>query len=587
MASGESGTSQILDGSAGVADAATAAAEQEGESRARSATGLDRRLTREAKRLCSRRYAKQIRRDDPRLRDSVRDLIASIGTKDKKLAGRGATLFQVGRYLLSRQNDPQDPRRVVTLLRKLHRTVDTFSRLALDNELQGIAAAAVDKRRAQIVGRLFGWDGGGTRTLQSVGDEVGLSRERIRQIASRFGDMMVGRKPFAPSLDRTLRLITRYAPDTEEIHSQLMAHKLVTGAFQLDGIAKACDALGRRAPFKFQAIAEVARLVRRAGRKSIEHWGVASIADVANRVASEHSQSVSPEFVARTMQKEAGFRWLDAATGWFWLAATPRNRAINQMRKILSVTSHIDVSELREGMSRHYRVEGFAPPRRVLLELCRQIPEYKVEDQTISADPPLDYERVLAETERTMTRIMLANGRVMRRGDFESRCLEAGMKRSTFYMYLDYSPILARYAPGVYGLRGANVTPGQIQTLIPGRTPQKVVLDNGWTKGGQIWIAARLSQAVLASGVLGIPSGVKRFVNGQFRLKTEDGLTVGMLNSRGGSAWGFAPFFAQRGGEPGDHLTIVLDPKTREAVVHLGDDRIIDQLRSGDPVSNN
>jgi hypothetical protein len=55
-------------------------------------------------------------------------------------------------------------------------------------------------------------------------------------------------------------------------------------------------------------------------------------------------------------------------------AKKPKNGAYltgvgNQVEKILSACKRIHVCELRAGVSRHHRREGFAPPQRVLLQL--------------------------------------------------------------------------------------------------------------------------------------------------------------------------------------------------------------------------
>src|SRR5207244_3993550 len=128
------------------------------------------------------------------------------------------------------------------------------------------------------------------------------------------------------------------------------------------------------------------------------------------------------------------------------------------------------------------------------------------------------------------------------------------MNRPTFYVYLQYSPILNRYAPGVYGLRGANVSSATIQTLIPKIRRVRVTKDYGWTESGQIWIAYSLSAAMISSGVATLPAGIKRYVEGDFSLKTEDGLQIGTLVAAPSNVWGFGPFFRRRGGEPGDYL---------------------------------
>jgi hypothetical protein len=43
----------------------------------------------------------------------------------------------------------------------------------------------------------------------------------------------------------------------------------------------------------------------------------------------------------------------------------------------------------------------------------------------------------------------------MARAELEPICMKMGVKRSTFYHHLLYSPILANYAAGVYGLIGS------------------------------------------------------------------------------------------------------------------------------------
>jgi len=548
---------------------------------------LNRKLTRQAQRMRRRPYSRLIRRDDPRLGNLIRALIGILSSRDPRLSGKKVTLFDIADYLARRSRDPAEPTSVVNLLRRIDREVNTLCQMRLEDELWAIAVGTADERRAHIVCKLFGWDGRGGCTLQAVGDEVGLTRERIRQIRKKITDTLVRRKVFAPTLDRCLRIASKHFPDPAEIASQFARQGLTRCEFRLEGIAKACELLRRCTKFSVDIMAAISTRIGSAGRKAAEHWGVASVSDITNRVARETSQEVSADLTRRIMQAQPGFQWLDESTGWFWLSNSRRNRLINQIAKILSVARRVTVSELREGVSRHYRTKGFAPPRRVLLELCRQIQGYRVEGETVSTEVPIEFGKALAKTERTMAQVLRDHGHVMRRSDFEGMCIGLGMNRTTFYIYLDNSPIITKYAPGVYGLRGSSVTPAEIQALISERKHQKVMIDSGWTLDGKIWIAAKLSRATLTTGVLGIPAGMKRFVQGQFTLRADDAMTVGTLGARGGSAWGLGPFFAQRGGEPGDYLTIAFDLKARIAVVRIGDESILDRFRRGEEAPGN
>lgn len=316
--------------------------------------------------------------------------------------------------------------------------------------------------------------------------------------------------------------------------------------------------------------------IRRIARKSISRWGLATAEDVAAQFERRMGTVVPVEFVALVLQDRPDFFWLDESTGWFWLRSVPRNRLLYQIEKIMAVADRIEVSELRGGLSRFHRLKGFAPPRRVLLELCRQLPEYTVENNVIVADPPLDWTVVLSEVEQLMVRVLRQAGSVLQTPTFEAICLTAGLNRATFWMYLQYSPIIERYSKGVYGLRGAEIPPGAIASLTPKRRSTRVLKDFGWTNDGRIWLGYRLSKALVSNGVPSIPAAMKDFLQGEFQIKAPDGSRFGTFVSRETGAWGLGPFLRRRGAEANDFLVLVLNLSTREAVPYLGDESLLD-----------
>jgi hypothetical protein len=125
------------------------------------------------------------------------------------------------------------------------------------------------------------------------------------------------------------------------------------------------------------------------------------------------------------------------------------------MRKILSVANPIDVSELRAGIGRDYRMKGLAPPNGVLLEFCRQAPGLRVNEETIKAAPAINSDDILSRTERDIVHMLSEHGGTMATSEFTSVCLGMGVNRRTFYHNLVSSPIISRHAGGLYALIGS------------------------------------------------------------------------------------------------------------------------------------
>jgi hypothetical protein len=317
--------------------------------------------------------------------------------------------------------------------------------------------------------------------------------------------------------------------------------------------------------------AGITKQILQLARKSISHWGATTIDDVAAEVSGTLGKPVSGKLVASVVSAQPAFHWLDEASGWFWVTSTARNALLNQIEKILSVCGWVHISELRSGVSRNHRREGFAPPQRVLLALCQQAGAYEVGGNMVRANPPLDFSTILADTEKTFVAVFRCVGPLVESLKLEKECLRRGMNRATYSQYLTYSPIIARFARCVYGLRGTEVPPGSAESLVVERTrARRVLADYGWLEDGKIFLTYKLSSGTLANGVVSVPSGMKQYLLGAHELRVVDGAPIGRLVVKDSQAWGLGPLFSRRGGEPGDSLRILFDLKTKTAFAELG-----------------
>jgi hypothetical protein len=337
-------------------------------------------------------------------------------------------------------------------------------------------------RNAHIAARYYGFDGRGGGSLQTVGNEVGLTRERVRQIVSAASEWPSTGRPVSPALDRTIAFVADRMPAAaEKIEAELRSQRLTSGLFRLEGVIKAAELLRRRVPFSITEI-KGERLVHardipsvdtivRTARQLISRWGMATLSDVVAEVRKVESGVCDRKVVVSALPRLGGFHWLEQSAGWFWLSDSPNNPALNRVRKILSVANPINISELRAGIGRDYTMKGLSPPKRVFLEFCRQAPGLRVNDETVKAEPAVNSDDVLSQVERDIVHMLSEHGGTTTRSALKSVCLGMGVNQQTFYQNLVRSPIISRYADGLYGLIGSGERSGRGDSSFVPRTP--------------------------------------------------------------------------------------------------------------------
>jgi len=507
-------------------------------------------------------------------------------------------------------------------LRELKIHIQTLSDMTVEEEvfdlIEAVRGQAPTERNGEVEARRYGWDGQGGATLQSLADEFNVSRERIRQICYHVENGFTTLRdlnPFVPALARALEFLAENAPARPaQLESELREAGLLRGPLSIKRLLRIAEKLGIQAPVfleemgapanRYSIVArsaadlenaandsEVLTGIVRLARKLVSHWGVANIEDIVERLRETHTQenaddAPDADLVTKLLEDESDFAWLDRESGWFWLSRRPRNRLLTQIEKVLSVAPCIRIAELRAATARNDRRQGFAPPQRVLLELCRQLPHCRAEDGEVICDAPPAPEAVLSSTEWFMAQVLREHGSIMQRVTFEARCAELGIGRATFYQYLAFNPIIHRFAQGVYGLVGAQVESGVVEAMAPQQHRQgrrgRVLKDFGWTGEGHIWLGYQLSQGSLNNGVVSVPSAMREFLSGEFALQAADGSSIGTLVCGETQAWGLGPFFRRRGAEAGDFMLIVLNRNERTATLSLGDETLLEEHQPQD-----
>lgn len=546
-----------------------------------SRSSLFARVTRVAERLRAQPYSRRVRCGDPRFVAETATLlsIANSSSDDPPL-GPFASLHAIAHKLVGRTKNDFSAERAIDALGKIRRKIARARGIFLERELEEIVRACVTGRNATVTLRLWGWSGSGTKTLQSIGDEFRLTRERVRQIADKVDGKLRKKRPFVPVLVRTIAHVNRQLPaGAEDVETELLRSGLTESLFGLSGILTAAQLLDIPIQFTVEEDEGIRTVVRHDdmglakmivlfARKVVSHAGLGKVADLCDQVQEKTGAAITSQMVKSVVESMSSSRWLDGESEWFFISGVSRNHLVTLINKVLSVAPDIRVNEVRSAIASDYRGPGFSPPRPVVLEFCRVVCGCEIDGERIISAHPQAVNAVLSEMEQVAYSVLREEGPLLHRTDFERKCVERGMNPSTFANYVGRLPILARYGPGVYGLRGAHVGPGDVERCIP--PARRTLRDHGWTDDARPWLAVEISTSAWSTGIISIPTGIARFIGGKYLLKTTDGVEVGTLVVSGSAGWGLRPFFRRRGGEPGDVVMFTFDLQRQEASLRLG-----------------
>jgi hypothetical protein len=350
--------------------------------------------------------------------------------------------------------------------------------MPLEEELREIASAFAAGRDIEIIVTFFGWGGQGVKTLQAVGNEHDISRERVRQIIRKFIKKVQRARPFVPTLTRTIIYISKCVPAVvDDMEAEMHQIGLTRSLFQLDGMISAADVFGVSVPFTIEDYrgirtvachedAGLARSIIRLARRSISHAGLSKVADLCNKIQEEGGPVIGSPIVKRVLQSLTSLRWLDEEFEWFHLDDVRRNHLVTLVTKVLSVAPRIHVSEMHAAIAGDYRGMGFAPPKSVVSEFCCAVCNCSLDGNYLIASRAPSVTEALSKGEQLAYSVLVDDGPLLRRSDFERKCIERGMHLGTFRNYLRSLPILACYGPEVYGLRGVPNVSGDVERSL-------------------------------------------------------------------------------------------------------------------------
>jgi hypothetical protein len=547
-------------------------------------------------------WAEQISDKDPRFRQCLLLGDENLGERVERLISDAAVASgEIPRLLDS--------------FPAIRKTIARVNSHPLEDNLLELLSGVIgsDKSRLRVIAARLGWLGEDPMTLQGCGDQLGVTRERVRQIENKVRKRLPKYSIYLPKLDLGLSVLEAASPvSILEGSRLLMEHGVSRNPFSVRSLLDTAELFGRKTTLSIQEIkgqhivASAAKgkafgTVIRLARKRAGEAGVASVFQIVDSLndfdelddlLGLESHGMTEVDVRRILSGLQGCEFLDQ--DWFWFTDIPEghNRLENISKRILSVASPQSISSIREGITRAYRWRSksnvryrslVVPPQGAIASFFERHPDFRIDNNVVSTVKPLDYRSLLGEGERVLVDVLRSSSTgVLDRKTLADSCLAQGINENTFSVYTTYSPIIEHLGLDLWKLRGVRVDPAAVEAVREQnqlRPRESRTLNFGWSPEGRLWIAWRLP-ATRGSPTFGVPSPVHRYLCDRTFLAfgQDAGRSMGQVSvTAGGTSYGFAPFIRYVGADAGDTLRAEFDLKKSDVELSIVENSVLEE----------
>lgn len=472
-----------------------------------------------------------------------------------------------------------------TLIRRLVRA----QKRSVTREFLEVLGYRKQPRRLAVVRAYFGLDQQGPRTLADVGRSFSVSRERVRQICTPPTLRGARGNFYLPRLDRAFDIIRKSAPClATTTKRRLRRAGLLEEGTTLRSLLRIGRAFDREQAFVIRKLGRDVVLLPRqdaamtavlsASRRVLARDGAFTAERIAI-VGKCARKGIDAEEAQALLKLTGYFDTVGEDSRWFVTKQGRDLRIHRRIARLLSVSGDLLLEQVRTALRRDYLRGRHVPPLDVFAEVAARSSLFDIENRRIRL-AVADEARAVASPndESTAVEVLKEMGGYASRRALQRALADRGIGTASFWRILNYSPFITRLGQGVYGLIGCAPSFGAVQELTEMKVGEGGIIDHGWLPDRRLWLAYRLSDAAIETGVIGIPRATANVMSNEYSVVTSTGPTDARLRRRNCSAWGLRRVLVELGAEAGDYLVLKLNVSMHVAELAVGDESVVDEV---------
>ena len=448
----------------------------------------------------------------------------------------------------------------------------------LDDEIQ-LLMQILKSKRQDILYFHYGFDGGDLKTLQESGDHFGLTRERIRQITSKFLRLVrIKNIKGFKILNKILEILQEIAPiRTTTFEKILLEKKLVKKRYTTPALLSLMKTFLKSNEFLIYENKQIIdkrneplykKIIENFSERNLNLYGILNVNFVAKKLKTNPGQILD---ILKIKQDLSSIN-----ETWIYDNDKTRNRLYNLLQKIFNVNSTINKFQIYDALKRNKRL--ITPSVDTIVSYCKKELKAEVTSEGISVPQEQIFKNfhnsnreIHSDIEKQIISCF-KNDKILSYRPLVNKLLDQGVNEHTANLYTSgNTPILIKVNPGCYSLVGTKLGPGEQDNFYKKNKGkgEKIISDYDHNADGSIWIGYEINQKTRDKRNFRVPSSIVEILKGVYIYKD---INQKIKINDHGYITGIAHKNFKKDIKIGEDIIFTFDTSRRRVNIEIGED---------------
>jgi DNA-directed RNA polymerase alpha subunit len=398
----------------------------------------------------------------------------------------------------------------------------------LDEEINELMKK-INYKRQDIIEYHYGLDGSGIKTLGFTGQHFGLTRERIRQIVSKYLRIIAKRKISGfIILKKINELLIQLCPiSCINFEKYLLDNAIVKNRYHTRTLLSLIKLFLNKDDF---ILLEKKSIID--NKKNLKYSILKNfVFDNFNNYGILRTAFLSKKFkltidqIFNLLNSEIEISFIEKE--WLYDNSKSRNRLYNTLQKIFNVSSVVNKFHIMKAIKRNTRLkESSSINFEAVSNYCKIELKAKIDDFNISVPGENIFKffdnsqrEILSPTELAFINVF-KNEKILTYNQILNKLMDQGTNTNTASVYITNTPVITKVAPACYSLVGTKLDAGEIDSFYKKNKGKgaKIISDYDHNDDGSIWIGYEINERTRSGKNFVVENSLYSIIKGKYNV---------------------------------------------------------------------